>query len=84
MKFRNVSFLEHQVEEQNKQEQEKLEEAEIAIRKISDRIKNEEKKGRGLDDIDGQLLEVPNTQFKGQLAGLMVCSVLKETWCSFQ
>ncbi|KAF6020391.1 CLUAP1 [Bugula neritina] len=54
VKFRNLSFLEHQVEEYSKQEQEKLEEAEMTIRKISDRIKDEEMKNRALaaDDLD--------------------------------
>ncbi|XP_067942297.1 clusterin-associated protein 1-like [Watersipora subatra] len=48
VKFRNLSFLEHQVEEYSKQEQEKIEEAELTIRKISDRLKDDERKNRAL------------------------------------
>jgi len=65
VKFRNLSFLEHQVEEYSKQEQEKLEEAEMTIRKISDRIKKEEdgkKFGLADDDDDYSLGNDGNEQ----------------------
>jgi len=43
-KFRNVEFLEHQLEQYNQHEQEKLEESERALRRMQKRLREEELK----------------------------------------
>ncbi|CAH1794146.1 unnamed protein product [Owenia fusiformis] len=43
-KFRNLTYLEQQLEEYNKVEQDKLEETEMSLRKMADKIKNEEQR----------------------------------------
>ena len=43
-KFRNVEYLEHQLEQYNKEEQEKLEESEKNLRRMQKRLKEEELK----------------------------------------
>lgn len=52
-KFRNVEYLEHQLEQYNQQEQEKLEESERNLKRMQKRLKEEELRIlRGEPDID--------------------------------
>merc|ERR1711907_441700 len=52
-KFRNVEYLEHQLEQYNQAEQEKLEESERNLKRMQKRLKEEELRIlRGEPDID--------------------------------
>ncbi|ESP03905.1 hypothetical protein LOTGIDRAFT_230213 [Lottia gigantea] len=54
IKFRNLTYLEQQLEEQQKAEQDKLEETDAALKVMAERLKNEERKQHQItpDDDD--------------------------------
>ncbi|KAK0047074.1 clusterin-associated protein 1-like isoform X1 [Biomphalaria pfeifferi] len=59
IKFRNLAFLETQLEEQNKVEQDKLEETEQQLKVMADKIKTEERKHQQIspDDDDTNIFD---------------------------
>jgi len=60
IKFRNLAFLETQLEEQNKVEADKLEETEQQLKNMADKIKSEERKHQRIlpeDDDDRNIID---------------------------